>query len=108
MRRASPALATLLREDFVQAYGRDLLAVVQSFQDDFEACIAHLRLPLRHRKMIRTTDLLERLFLNERRRTKIIPHALGERPVLKLMYAARSARLTASSGSPSASSSSDN
>ena len=38
--------------------------------------------------MIRTTNLLERLFLEERRRTKIIPHAFGERPVLKLMYAA--------------------
>ena len=34
------------------------------------------------------TNLLERLFLEERRRTKIIPHAFGERPVLKLMYAA--------------------
>src|SRR5229473_2547003 len=33
-------------------------------------------------------QLLERLFLEERRRTKIIPHAFGERPVLKLMYAA--------------------
>jgi hypothetical protein len=32
--------------------------------------------------------LLERLFLEERRRTKIIPNAFGERPVLKLMYAA--------------------
>jgi hypothetical protein len=30
----------------------------------------------------------DRLFLEERRRTKIIPHAFGERPVLKLMYAA--------------------
>ena len=44
------------------------------------------RFPLRHRKVIRTTNLLERLFLEERRHTKIIPHA--ERPVLKLMYAA--------------------
>jgi transposase-like protein len=56
---------------------------------DFDACIAHLRFPLRHhRKVIRTTNLLERLFLEERRRTKIIPHAFGERAVLKLMYAA--------------------
>jgi hypothetical protein len=31
---------------------------------------------------------LERVFLEERRRTKIVPHAFGERPVLKLMYAA--------------------
>ena len=81
-------MATLLREDFAQVYGRELPAVVQCFTDDFEACIAHLRFPLRHRKVIRTTNLLERLFLEERRRTKIIPHAFGERPVLKLMCAA--------------------
>jgi hypothetical protein len=31
---------------------------------------------------------LERLFGEERRRTKIIANAFGERPVLKLMYAA--------------------
>src|SRR5688500_16118607 len=65
-----------------------LPTVVQCFRDDFDACIAHLRFPLRHRRVIRTTNLLERLFLEERRRTKIIPHAFGERPVLKLMYAA--------------------
>ena len=96
MTRATPhppegvgrALAGVLREDFAAAYERDLPAVVQCFQDDFDARIAHLRFPLRHRRVIRTTNLLERLFLDERRRTKIIPHAFGERPVLKLMYAA--------------------
>jgi hypothetical protein len=36
---ASPALAALLRDDFVQAYGRDLPAVVQCFVDDFHACM---------------------------------------------------------------------
>ncbi len=56
--------------------------------DDFEACIAHLKFPLAHRRAIRTTNLLERLFGEERRRTKVIPHAFGERAVLKLMYAA--------------------
>ena len=85
---ASPARAAVLRDDVVAAYERDSPAVVRCFQDDFKACIAHLRFPLRHRKVIRTTNLLERLFLEERRRTKIIPHAFGERPVLKLMYAA--------------------
>ena len=84
---ASPALATLLRDDFVHAYERECPALVQCFLEDFEACIAHLRFPLRHRKAIRTTNLLERLFLEERRRTKIIPHAFGERPMLKLMFA---------------------
>ena len=85
---ASPALARLLRDDIVTTYGRDLPSAVACFQDDFEACIAYLRFPLGHRRAIRTTNLLERLFGEERRRTKIIPHAFGERAVLKLMFAA--------------------
>jgi transposase-like protein len=85
---ASPALARLLREDIVTTYGSDLPSAVSCLTDDFEACIAHLRFPLAHRRAIRTTNLLERLFGEERRRTKVIPHAFGERAVLKLMYAA--------------------
>jgi hypothetical protein len=61
---------------------------VACFQDDFEACIAHLRFPITHRRALRTTTLLERLFLEERRRLKIIPNAFGEKAVLKLMYGA--------------------
>jgi transposase-like protein len=65
-----------------------LPSAVACLDDDFEACIAQLRFPLGHRRAIRTTNLLERLFGEERRRTKVIPHAFGERAVLKLMYAA--------------------
>jgi putative transposase len=85
---ASPALARLLRDDIATTYARDLPSAVACLDDDFEACIAHLRFPLGHRRAIRTTNLLERLFGEERRRTKVIPHAFGERAVLKLMYAA--------------------
>ncbi len=53
-----------------------------------ETCIAHLRIPVDHRRAIRTTNLLERLFVEERRRLKIIPNAFGEKPVLKLMFSA--------------------
>jgi transposase-like protein len=85
---ASPALARLLRDDIAATYGGDLPSAVACLDDDFEACIAHLKFPLAHRRTIRTTNLLERLFGEERRRTKVIPHAFGERAVLKLMYAA--------------------
>ncbi len=85
---ASPALARVLRDDIAATYGRDLPAAVACLDEDFEAAIAHLRFPLGHRRAIRTTNLLERLFGEERRRTKVIPHAFGERAVLKLMYAA--------------------
>jgi putative transposase len=84
---ASPALARLLRDDIVATYEGHLPSAVACLDDDFEACIAHLKFPLAHRRAIRTTNLLERLFGEERRRTKVIPHAFGERAVLKLMYA---------------------
>jgi transposase-like protein len=67
---------------------RDVENAVACFRDDFEACIAHLRFPVTHRRAIRTTNLLERLFVEERRRLKIIPNAFGERAVLKLMFGA--------------------
>ena len=85
---ASPALARLLRDDIAATYGKNLPSAVACLDDDFEACIAHLRFPLAHRRAIRTTNLLERLFGEARRRTKVIPHAFGERAVLKLVYAA--------------------
>jgi len=46
------------------------------------------RLGLGTALLIPVTNLLERLFLEERRRLKIIPNAFGERPVLKLMFGA--------------------
>jgi hypothetical protein len=58
------------------------------FDGDFGACIAHLRLPVTHRRFARTTNLPERLFVGERRRLKIIPNGFGEKPVLKLMFGA--------------------
>ena len=85
---ASPALARILRDDIVATYEGGLPSAVACLDDDFEACIAHLRFPLAHRRAIRTTNLLERLFGEERRRTKVIPHAFGEKAVMKLMYAA--------------------
>ena len=57
----------------------ELATAVRCFTDDFEACIAHLRMPVTHRRAIRTTNLLERLFVEERRRLKIIPNAFGDR-----------------------------
>jgi putative transposase len=84
----SPLVARGAAQEFRRLYEREFPSAVMCFEDDFEACIAQLRLPIAHRKAIRTTNLLERLFLEERRRSKIIPHAFGEKPVLKLLFAA--------------------
>jgi putative transposase len=85
---SSPTLARMAREEFVKQWRSELPTAVACFEDDFDACIAHLQLPVSHRRVTRTTNLLERLFLEERRRTKTIPHAFGERAVVKLMFAA--------------------
>ena len=84
----SRAIARELAAGVVADYGRKYDNAVACFMDDFEACIAHLRFPVTHRRAIRTTNLLERLFVEERRRLKIIPNAFGERAVLKLMFGA--------------------
>ncbi len=84
----SRAIARDLARGVVADYEADFPSAVACFMDDFEACIAHLRLPIAHRRATRTTNLLERLFVEERRRLKIIPNAFGEKPVLKLMFGA--------------------
>ncbi len=86
----SPLAVRAAAEKFRRRYVREFPSAVACFEDDFEACIAHLCLPIAHRKAIRTTNLLERHFGEERRRTKIIPHAFGERAVFKLMFTALS------------------
>ena len=84
----SRAIARDLAAGLVADCEAELPSATACFEDDFEACIAHLRMPITHRRAIRTTNLLERLFVEERRRLKIIPNAFGEKPVLKLMFGA--------------------
>jgi putative transposase len=55
--------------------------------EDLEASLAHMRLPIAHRKHARSTNLIERSFLEERRRSRIIPRFSDERSGLKLVYA---------------------
>jgi putative transposase len=84
----SRAIARQLASGIRADYADLMPSALACFEDDFEACIAHLRLPVTHRRFIRTTNLLERLFVEERRRLKIIPNGFGEKPVLKLMFGA--------------------
>jgi transposase-like protein len=56
-------------------------------QDDLEACLSFLRCPPLHFKRIRTTNLIERAFEEQRRRTKTIPRFWDEKSGLKLVFA---------------------
>lgn len=54
--------------------------------EDREASLNHLKLPVRLRTVVRSTNLLERTFEEGRRRTKVIPRFFGEKPCLKLVF----------------------
>lgn len=71
----------------IERYGELYPAAVKSFAEDLEASLAHLKVPVRHRINVRTTNLLERSFLEERRRTKVIPRLLDEKSAMKLVFA---------------------
>jgi putative transposase len=80
---AGEAQAASLIERFGDLYP----AAVGSFAEDLEASLSHLKVPIRHRINVRTTNLLERSFLEERRRTKVIPRLLDEKSAMKLVFA---------------------
>src|SRR5262245_43750545 len=54
---------------------------------DVDALVRHLRFPAIHRKRIRGTNLLERTFVEVRRRTKVIGRFPGETSALCLIWA---------------------
>ena len=71
---------------FIKQFSERFPSAVKSFSDDLEASLAHLRLPEEHRKSCRTTNMIERSFVEERRRTKVIPGFLTEKSCLKLVF----------------------
>jgi putative transposase len=74
-------------QDVLRRYRKDFPSAMASFESDLQACLNHLKLPVRLRKQVRTTNLIERSFLEERRRTKVIPRFFNEKSCLKLVFA---------------------
>jgi putative transposase len=80
---AGEAAAALVIESFSQTYP----AAISCFCEDLDASLAHLKVPVRHRINVRTTNLLERSFVEERRRSKVIPRFTDEKSAMKLVFA---------------------
>jgi putative transposase len=53
---------------------------------DLDALVCHLRFPSVHRKLTRSTNLLERTFVEVRRRTKVIGRFPGGTSALSLVW----------------------
>ena len=78
-RAAADRLSTTFRGPFP--------AAVACLRDDIDALLAIHRVPVRHRIRVRTTNLAERSFVEERRRTKVIGRFNDERSAMKLVFA---------------------
>jgi len=62
-------------------------SAMESLEEDLAECLTYLRFPQTHWKIIRTSNLMERTFVEGRRRTKVIPRFPTESAGLRLLYA---------------------
>ena len=87
--RDAPTLdsARAAADRFSNTYQARFPAAVACFEDDREALLAIHRVPVRHRIRVRTTNLAERSFEEERRRTKVVPRLMTEKATMKLAFA---------------------
>jgi transposase-like protein len=80
-------VAEMIAKDLLECYQDQYPSAMKSFTNDLEACWSYMRCPTVHHKRIRTTNLLERAFVEQKRRTKIIPGFWTEKSCLKLVFA---------------------
>lgn len=87
--RAAPttAAARERRQAIVDRYQGEFPEACRCLLDDAEASLTHLSVPQRHQQYVRTSNLAERAFVEERRRTKVIPHLQDESSLVKLVFA---------------------
>jgi putative transposase len=74
------------REQIVAQHQREFPEACRCLLDDAEASLNHLPVPQRHQQYVRTSNLVERAFVEERRRTKVIPHLFDEGSLVNLVY----------------------
>lgn len=87
--RDAPSIdaARAAADRLVNTYRREFPSAVACFEDDLDALLAIHRVPVRHRIRVRTTNLAERSFVEERRRTKVIGRFPDERAAMKVVFA---------------------
>jgi putative transposase len=83
----SPAEAEAGLRRLVGELAGDFPSAAACLADDLEALTVHLRYPLRLRKRLRSTNLLERSLEEVRRRTKVIGRFPGETSCLTMAWA---------------------
>jgi putative transposase len=87
--RDAPTLAAAERrgQALVAEYHLDFPEACRCLLEDGKASLTPLQVPPRHQPYVRTSNLAERAFEEERRRTKVIPHLWDEGGLVNLVFA---------------------
>jgi putative transposase len=73
--------------EVIKRYSHRFPSAMKCMEETLEDCLQVLKLPREHHKRLRTANLLERTFGENKRRTKVIPHFFTEKAAVKLTYA---------------------
>lgn len=76
-----------IAKDIIARFEDEFPSAMECLAEGLEETLCVLKFPATHRKSIRSTNLLERLLGESKRRTKVIPRFPTERSCLSLVYA---------------------
>jgi len=76
-----------LARDIIAKFEDEFPSAMECLAEGLEETLCVLKFPATHRKSIRSTNLLERLLGESKRRTKVIPRFPTEKSCLSLVYA---------------------
>jgi transposase-like protein len=74
------------REAMVARYQREVPELCRCLLEDAEASLNHLAVPKGHQQYVRTSNPVERAFVEGRRRTKVIPHLWTQGRLVQLVF----------------------
>ena len=76
-----------IAKDIIARFEDEFPSAMECLAENLEDVLCVLKFPATHRKSIRSTNLLERLLGESKRRTKVIPRFPTEKSCLSLVYA---------------------
>lgn len=76
-----------IAKDIIARFSDEFPSAMECLAEGLEDTLCVLKFPAAHRKSIRSTNLLERLLGESKRRTKVIPRFPTEKSCLSLVYA---------------------
>jgi transposase-like protein len=79
-------IAKMISMKVIDDYSSKYPSAIKCFQEDLDSCLNFMKFPVGHHRFIRTTNLLERTFEEQKRRTKTIPRFFDEKSCIKLVF----------------------